>query len=304
MRIVSLLASATELVCELGAGDQLVGRSHECDEPPWVTKLPAVSRPTFDVTGSSAEIDRLVRERLAAGEPLFAVDEELLVRLAPDVLLTQTHCEVCAVTPGDVARGTPSSLCRRQVVALQAGTLEGILEGFLQVARVLSLEERGQRLVQASRARVEAVRERTRTLARPRVACLEWTDPIFAMGNWGPELVEAAGGESLLASPGAHSTTTPWDAVVGADPEVLVIAPCGYPIARTLLEMPALAARPGWSGLTAVRTGRVYVADGNRYFNRSGPSAFETAEVLAEILHPEAFAPRHEGPVWRRWPGP
>jgi iron complex transport system substrate-binding protein len=298
MRIVSLLASGTELVCALGAGEMLVGRSHECDTPEWVKRLPAVSRPTFDVTGSSAEIDRLVRARLAAGEPLYEVDEKLLVELAPDVLITQTHCEVCAVTPGDVARGVPSALCRRQVVALEAGTLEGILSGFVEVARVLDREARGRDFARECLDRVAAVRKRTGGLRRPRVACLEWTDPVFAMGNWGPELVDAAGGESLLATPGGHSTTTPWEAIVRADPQVLVVAPCGYPMERTLPEMPALAARAGWSELTAVKAGRVYVADGNRYFNRSGPSAFETAEILAEMLHPEAFEPRHESRCW------
>lgn len=302
MRVVSLLASATELVCALGAGEMLVGRSHECDTPEWVKRLPAVSRPTFDVTGSSAEIDRLVRAKLAAGEPLYEVDEKLLVELAPDVLVTQTHCEVCAVTPGDVARGVSSALCRRQVVALQAGTLEGILSGFVEVARVLGCEARGAEFALACRERVEAVRARTRGLGRPRVACLEWTDPIFAMGNWGPELVDAAGGESLLATPGGHSTTTPWEAVVNADPDVLVVAPCGYSMDRTLPEMPALASREGWSELAAVRSGRVYVADGNRFFNRSGPSAFETAEVLAEMLHPEAIEPRHRPESWVPYP--
>ncbi|HEX8790453.1 MAG TPA: cobalamin-binding protein [Polyangiaceae bacterium] len=303
MRVVSLLASGTELVCALGAGEMLVGRSHECDTPEWVKRLPAVSRPTFDVTGSSAEIDGFVRAKLAAGEPLYEVDEKLLVELAPDVLITQTHCEVCAVTPGDVARGVPSALCRQQVVALRAGTLEGILAGFVEVARVLGREARGADFALACRDRVESVRKRTRGLRRPRVACLEWTDPIFAMGNWGPELVEAAGGESLLATPGGHSTTTPWEAVVSADPDVLVVAPCGYAMDRTLREMPALASREGWNRLAAVRSGRVYVADGNRYFNRSGPSAFETAEVLAEMLHPETFEPLHRSQCWVPYPG-
>ncbi len=301
MRVVSLLASATELVCELGAGEMLVGRSHECETPAWVKRLPAVSRPTFDVTGSSAEIDRLVRAKLSAGEPLYEVDDALLVQLAPDVVLTQTHCEVCAVTPGDVERGIPSALCRRHVVALRAGTLDGILAGFVEVARVLGREERGEELVRECRNRIASVRERTRGLPRPRVVCLEWTDPPFAMGNWGPELVEAAGGDSLLATPGGHSTTTPWEAVVRADPDVLVVAPCGYPMERTTREMPALASREGWTRLAAVRSGRVYVADGNRYFNRSGPSVFETAEILAEMLHPETFEPRHESTWWVRW---
>jgi iron complex transport system substrate-binding protein len=145
------------------------------------------------------------------------------------------------------------------------------------------------------------VRASTRDLTRPRLACLEWIDPVFAMGNWGPELVAAAGGESVLATRGAHSATTPWEALVDADPDVVVVAPCGFRIDRSMAEMPALEARPGWRELRAVRGGRVYVADGNRFFNRSGPSAFETAELLAEILHPNAVEPCHQETAWRTW---
>jgi iron complex transport system substrate-binding protein len=302
MRVVSLLASATELVCALGAGDTLVGRSHECDDPPWVTRLPAVSRPTFDVTGSSADIDRHVRERLSAGLPLYEVDDRLLVDLAPDVLLTQTHCEVCAVTPGDVARGGPSGLRRREVVTLQVGTLEGILAGFAETARLLGREAEGEALVRSCNARLDAVRARTPADSRPTVACLEWIDPAFAMGNWGPELVEAAGGQAVLAAPGAHSKTTPWEDVLQADPDVIVVAPCGFPVERTIAEMPILEGRSGWRSLRAVASDRVYVADGNRFFNRSGPSLFESAELLAEMLHPASFGPIHEHQAWRKWP--
>ncbi|MGO9834145.1 MAG: ABC transporter substrate-binding protein [Polyangiaceae bacterium] len=297
MRVVSLLASATETVCELGAGDTLVGRSHECDHPAWVQRLPSLSRPSFDITGSSADIDRRVRERLATGAPLYEVDERALAALAPDVLLTQTHCEVCAVTPGNLA----PELCRQPVAALETGTLQGILDGFVEVARVLGVEDRGAALALRCRATLEAVRDRARALPRARVACLEWIDPVFAMGNWGPELVEAAGGEAVLGRPGAHSSTTPWEAVVNEDPDVIVMAACGFAIERTASEMHVMEARPGWSDLRAVRQGRVFVADGNRFFNRSGPSAFETAEVLAEILHPTSFEARHEGRDWRLW---
>ncbi len=301
MRVVSLLASATELVCALGAGDSLVGRSHECDDPAWVKRLPAVSRPTFDVTGSSGDIDRRVRERLRAGLPLYEIDEPLLVDLAPDVLLTQTHCEVCAVTPGDVARGGASALRRREVVTLHVGTLEGVLAGFVDTARLLGLENESEALVRACNARLDDVRARTPAGPRPTVACLEWIDPVFAMGNWGPELVEAAGGQAVLAAPGAHSTTTPWDDVLRADPDVIVVAPCGFPIERTIAEMPVLEGRPDWRSLRAVKAGRVYIADGNRFFNRSGPSLFESAELLAEMLHPGSLAPLHEHHAWRRW---
>jgi iron complex transport system substrate-binding protein len=179
--------------------------------------------------------------------------------------------------------------------------LKGILDGFVEVARVLGAEDRGVSLARRCQATVDAVRDRTRTMPRARVACLEWIDPVFAMGNWGPELVEAAGGEPLLGRPGEHSTTTPWEAIVREDPDVIVMAACGFDVERTASEMHVMEGRPGWRDLRAVREGRVFVADGNRYFNRSGPSAFETAELLAEMLHPGSFEPRHEGRDWRAW---
>jgi iron complex transport system substrate-binding protein len=300
-RIVSLLASGTELVCALGLGDKLVGRSHECDHPPWVARLPEVSRPTFDIDGSSHDIDQRVRERLRDGKPLYEVDEALLAKLEPDVLITQTHCEVCAVSPSDLAHHAPARLERRQVLALGGSTLREILGGFADVARVLGEPAAGLALVASLQARLDQLAERTRSLPRPSVVCLEWLAPLFAMSNWGPELVELAGGTSLLGIAGAHSTTTSWDAVREANPQVLVVAACGFGLERTLGEMSVLERQPGFRELRAVQSGNVFVADGNLYFNRSGPSLFETPELLAEMLHQEVFAPRHEGEVWRRW---
>jgi len=301
-RIVSMLASGTELVCALGLGDKLVGRSHECDYPTWVKRLPEVSRPTFDIGGSSLEIDERVRQRVHAGQPLYEVDESLLAELAPDVLITQTHCEVCAVSPADFAHKVSAKLYREQVVALSTGTLEAILQGFIDVSSVLGRAPEGTALVESIRTRLAALAGMTRFLPHPTVVCLEWIEPAFAMGNWGPELVELAGGISLLGTPGAHSMSTPWSAVREADPDVLVVAPCGFGLQRTLSEMHLLAEQPGWSELKAVRTGRVFVADGNLYFNRSGPSMFDTPRILAEILHPDHFAPSHRGKDWQPWP--
>jgi iron complex transport system substrate-binding protein len=296
MRIASLLASGTELVCELGAGDELIARSHECDHPAWVKQLPCVSEPTFDITGSSLAIDALVRERLAAGQPLYAVDEAKLLELRPDVLITQTHCEVCAVSPGDLGG---DELCRKQVVALRAGTLDGILAGFHEVAAVIGRDATS--LVRRIQTRLADIERRVAGRPRPTIACLEWIEPIFNMGNWGPELVERAGGTNVLGTPGEHSTTTPWEAIRAADPDVLLVAPCGFGLDRTLREMPILAALPGWSELRAVRERRVFIADGNLYFNRSSPSVFTSVEILAEILHPDVIAPEHAA-YWQRWP--
>jgi iron complex transport system substrate-binding protein len=297
MRIVSLLASGTELVCALGAGDELVGRSHECDHPPWVRRLPTLSRPTFDIEGSSEEIDRRVRAKLRAGEPLYAVDQKALRALAPDVIISQTHCEVCAVTPAEIG-GQPIGADPHQAVALGTGTLEGILKGFLDVAALIGRRTAGERLVAECRARMGRWREATAALPRPTMVCLEWIAPPFAMGNWGPELVALAGGENLLGAPGEHSAAVSWAAVTAADPEVLVVAPCGFALSRTMAELPVLEAQPGWAEMRAVRAGRVILADGNLYFNRSGPMAFETIDLLAEVLHPEAFPPLHRGTAW------
>jgi iron complex transport system substrate-binding protein len=300
-RIVSLLASGTELVCALGLGEHLVGRSHECDDPEWVKTLPAVSAPTFDVTGTSRDIDERVRRLLHAGQPLYAVDDALLDSLSPDVVITQTHCEVCAVSPADLAHGARAGRRRERVLSLAASTLDTILDDFVNVARLLGCEERGVALVESIRAGTASLGAKIGGLPRPRVVCLEWVDPFFSMGNWGPELVALAGGENLLGVAGAHSTTTPWSDIVLADPDVLVVAPCGYGLERALAEMPGVAAQPGFENLAAVRNDRVFVADGNVYFNRSGPKVFESAELLAEMFHPGAVPPAHEGAWWRRW---
>jgi iron complex transport system substrate-binding protein len=298
MRVISLLASGTEIVCALGLGDTLVGRSHECDNPAWVRHLPSLSAPTFDVSVSSREIDSEVTRRIRAGEPLYQLDSEQIWELKPDLVITQAHCEVCAVTPGDVERSgcaTPAA----QVMALTAGTLDGIFEGMLRVAEALGVENCGQALVAAEKARLQQVTERCRGKHAPSVVLLEWTDPIFAMGNWGPELVEAANGNLLIGHKGEHSRAIPWETVRDADPEVLVIAPCGFDLERALLERSTMEALDGWHSLSAVRHGKVAYADGNRFFNRSGMTVTQTAEILAEMLHGEVFGEPTEGVHWQ-----
>jgi len=302
VRIASLLASGTELVCALGRGDDLVARSHECDDPPWVTGLPALSQPTFDVSGSSADIDARVRQKLRAGQPLYVVDQERLRAAAPDIVITQVHCDVCAVSPGqiDPAHGWPA-LRGLRTVAMRGGSLAGVLDDFAAVAAAIGSKSAGERLVADLRAGLERWRDRLAGAPRRSVVCLEWTDPIFPMGNWGPELVERAGGTSALGAGNAHSRAAVWEAVLDADPEVLIVAPCGFGLERAAKEMPALAARAGFGALRAARTGEVYVADGNRFFNRSGPTLFQTLPLLAEILHPDIVPRVMGGTVYRRW---
>jgi len=282
LRIVSLLASATEIVCALGAGEMLVGRSHECDNPDWVKQLPPCSSPAFDVTVSSREIDAEVRRRLRSGEPLYHVDAELIRRLHPDLLITQSHCEVCAVTPGDVER-TGGAAARQ--LALSAGSLDEIFQSILLIAQELGLEEHGEGLVRRERQRLDTVRENAARFRRPSVVMLEWTDPLFAMGNWGPELVEIANGELLLGKKGEYSAAIPAGQLRDADPEYLIVAPCGFNLERSWREKDVLEQYPWWPQLQTVRRGNVAFADGNLFFNRSGMTISQTAEIIAEILH-------------------
>jgi iron complex transport system substrate-binding protein len=297
VRIVSLLASATEIVCALGAGEMLVGRSHECDNPDWVRRLPPCSHPAFDVSVSSGEIDREVRRRLHSGEPLYHVHGELIRELHSDLLITQSHCEVCAVTPGDVHRSCGHAA--RQL-ALSATSLEEIFQSILRISQELGLEARGEALIRRERERLEAVREKAAAFRRPSVIILEWTEPMFAMGNWGPELVEIANGELLIGQKGEYSTAIPAEQVHDADPEWLIVAPCGFNLERSLREQSVLEKHPWWRELQAVRNGKVAFADGNLFFNRSGMTVSETAEIIAEILHGAPFGERTEGVYWRR----
>jgi len=301
VRIVSLLASATEIVCALEAGAMLVGRSHECDNPHWVKQLPACSAPAFDVSVSSGDIDKEVRRRIRSGEPLYQVHGELIRDLRPDLLITQAHCAVCAVTPGDVLRsGGPAA---RQV-ALSAASLEQIFQSILRISEEVGLEQRGKALVEREQQRLNAVGRWAARFPRPTVVLLEWADPLFAMGNWGPELVEIANGELFLGQRGQYSAAIAPEQLRDADPEYLIVAPCGFDLQRSLRERPVLERFPWWRELRAVRKGNVVFADGNLFFNRSGMTISKTAEIIAEILHGGAFDEGSEGVSWRRMEPP
>jgi len=298
LRVVSLLASGTEIVCALGSGESLVGRSHECDNPPWVKSLPACCTPAFDVGVSSREIDAEVNRRIRSGEPLYRIHTDLIQTLAPDLVITQAHCDVCAVTPGDVERSgceTPAA----SVLALTAGSLDGVFEGILRVAEALGKSSDGHALVSRERRRLELVRERVAGRRTPSVVMLEWMDPLFAMGNWGPELVEIANGDLRIGKKGEHSSAIPFERLREADPEFLIVAPCGFDLDRTLRERRVLEYHPCWNSLRAVQAGKVAFADGNLFFNRSGMTVAPTAEIIAEILHGEIFEAQTQGLHWR-----
>jgi iron complex transport system substrate-binding protein len=300
MRIVSLLASSTEIVCELGAGDQLIGRSHECDNPDWVRKLPACTRPAFDVGMSSRAIDSEVRRRVKESAPLYYIDTELIARLHPDLLIAQEHCEVCAVTPGDIAKSGCDGLAK-QVLALRAGTVDGIYEDIRRIGRAINRGDAAEALVIEMRRLLNEIHKSVRQRSISSLVILEWTDPIFPASNWASELVEAANGNLLLGNKGEHSAAISWRSVCEANPDCLIVAPCGFNLQRTLLEIPVLEALPGWFELRAVKSGRVFFADGNKFFNRSGTTIVETAEIVAEILHGLRFRESWEGRAWQRY---
>lgn len=294
MRIVSLLASATETVCALGLEDGLVGRSHECDFPDSIKRLPVCTSPKFAVSGSSADIDRRVKETLAPDTSVYTVDAPLLDELRPDVIVTQAQCEVCAVSLRDVESAVGRMRFRPRIVSLNPNSLADVWADVRAVAAGCGIPERGEELVVTLQTRMRSVADRTAGRARPTVACVEWIDPLMAAGNWVPELVELAGGTNLFGEPGKHSPWMSWDELARRDPDVIVVMPCGFDLERTEAELPAMTNRPGWSDLKAVRTRRVWAADGNAYFNRPGPRLVEALQMLAGALHPEAFRlPRH-----------
>ena len=302
-RILSLIASSTEILCALGFDGQLVGRSHECDFPAAVRALPVCTEAKLDARRPSAQIDRDVRGILEQALSVYRVDPDALQRLQPTCIVTQTQCEVCAVSLRDVEDSLRAWVGGRpRIVSLQAADLDGVFDDVQRIASALDAPERGQRLSASLRARMQAVAERAAALQpKPRVACVEWIEPLMASGNWMPQLVDMAGGHNLFGSAGRHAPDLPWAELRAADPEVIVVLPCGFDLPRTRMEMAGLVRQPGWADVRAVRAGRVAVCDGNAYFNRPGPRLVESLEILAEILHPEAFDFGHRGRGWQPW---
>jgi iron complex transport system substrate-binding protein len=300
-RIVSLLPSTTEIACALGFQQALVGRSHECDFPPGVETLPVLTEAKLDANAPSAQIDDRVRKLVGDGLSVYRVNADLLRELRPTVILTQDHCQVCAASLRDVEEALASWLGERpRVLSLNPSGLEEVWNDIARVATALGAQAHGQDYVAALGERVASIAEQTlRIRQRPSVACVEWVDPLMAAGNWVPELVTLAGGTSVFGEKGEHSPWLEWESLRAADPEVIVLLPCGFDIERTRQELAPLIAQPGWDDLQAVRSGRVFVTDGNQYFNRPGPRLIESIEILAEILHPDHFAAKHRDTGWQ-----
>ena len=312
MRIISLLASATEMVAALGCLDQMVGRSHECDYPPEVHALPVVSTVQIDINTSSAQIDaqvkRLAQEKREPEDPvlkalsIYALDVDKLQELRPDVIFTQTQCEVCAVSERDVIQAI-AQLTGLQpiVVSLSPYRLQDVWEDMLRVSQALGKRDHAQILVEKFQQRLTDLAVKTAAFGpKPGVAVLEWLDPLMGAGNWTPELVAYAGGEHIFGEIGQHSPWLTWEELRAADPDVIVLSPCGYTLERAMQDVPLLQNHPAWSNLQAVRSGRVYAIDGNQYLNRSGPRLVESAELLARVIWGERLPIIVDNNAWQQ----
>ena len=314
MRIVSLLASATEMIAELGCLDSLVGRSHECDYPPQVLQLPLVSTVQINTETSSSEIDAQIKQLAHSKEiesnnalkalSIYRIDVTLLQELQPDVIFTQTQCEVCAVSERDVTEALQQLTgLHPRIISLSPYRLVDVWEDVVRVGKALERQEQAVALVQQYQQRLEQLQQRSAALnkgnKKPRVAVLEWLNPLMAAGNWTTELVTYAGGESLFGEVGVHSPWLTWEELKRANPDVIVLAPCGFSLARTLVDVPLLQQHPLWQSLHAVQNGRVYAIDGNYYLNRSGPRLVESAELLARIVWGEQLGISVDNQAWQ-----
>ena len=293
MRIVSLLPSATEIICTLGLGEQLVGVTHECDFPAFVRRLPKVTRTLIPTDASSGEIDRLVVERMNGGEALYTLDMATLESLRPDLIVTQSLCGVCAVAEREVESAVCVLPGRPRVVNLEPTCLNDVLASIETVAAAAGVPDRAADVRAALERRIDAVVARTRNVRdRPRMMLLEWIDPPYTCGHWSPELVRLAGGVEGLGREGEPSRRTTWEEILAWQPQVLVVACCGFDVERTMRDLPILTAQRGWSELPCVREGRIYVVDGSAYFSRPGPRLVDSLEILSDVLHSDPSVPR------------
>jgi iron complex transport system substrate-binding protein len=290
MRICSLLPSATEIAFALGLGDEVVGVTHECDYPPEAKKRRVVVRSAIDPEHGSGEIDRLVREHLQKKKSIYAIDLAKFQEANPDFILTQELCDVCALDYNEVLEAARSLERAPKIVALSPSDLSEVLSDIEVVGEAAGRKRQAEALVTGLKQRIERVREGgAGSDLRPRVACIEWLDPVYNAGHWVPEMVELAGGIDGLGEKGEPSKMIAWETVCALAPEAMILLPCGFGVARSLKEAPLLSRLDGWNELPAVKNGRVYAVNGSAYFNRSGPRLIDGLEILAQIVHPEIF---------------
>lgn len=284
MRIVSLLPSATEILFGIGAGDEVVGVTHECDFPPETAARPHLTSSALPAAGSSGEIDRHVRRSLHEGSSLYHLDAELLEELAPDLIVTQELCKVCAVSYDIVQRAVRRLRGDPRLISLEPSSLDDVFATIAYLGELTDHAIGANRLLTDLHARVLALRRLTAERSRPRVLVLEWTDPPMSGGHWTPGLVELAGGIPLLGNAGANSQVVTWEQIAHADPDAIVVGPCGFDLPRTHAAIAELRGNTTWNALRAVRADRVYPIDGSAYLNRPGPRLVDTAEIISRVI--------------------
>lgn len=301
MKIVSLLPSATEIICLLELGDQLVGVTHECDFPDTVKRLPKVTTTHIPKDVSSQEIDRMVNEHLQDHQALYSLNMDALHELKPDLIITQALCDVCAVAEEDVKNAACELPNNPRVINLEPMSLEDVYQTILLVGDNCQCIDQAEKTVKALRQREQLIRKRSAQIPadkKPTVGFLEWLDPPFNAGHWTPELIDYAGGIDAFGNLNQPSEMLTWEKVIGSNPDVLFIAVCGYKLDRTLEDMTILENNPGWSDLHCVKNQRVYLCDGNAYFSRSGPRLIDSMEIIAHALHPQTHPlPDHLTPA-------
>jgi iron complex transport system substrate-binding protein len=290
-RIVSFLPSATEMICALGLGDRLLGVTHECNYPPEIAGKPIVVRNVLPIESmSQSEIDSAVTQRLRNGLSLYQVDETLMQEIAPDLILTQDLCQVCAPSGNEVSQLLKVLPSKPQILWLTPKSLEQIFDNLHDLGEATGRLQMAETLIAEGRARLEKIGATTRAASyRPRVFCMEWIDPVYCCGHWVPEMVRIAGGIDKLGREGNDSVRIPWKDVLEWKPEVLIVMPCGFGLEKAAVQARHLSTYPGWADLPAVRDSRVYAVDANSYFARPGPRVVEGTELLAHLLHPDLF---------------
>ncbi|WP_036691484.1 cobalamin-binding protein [Pedobacter glucosidilyticus] len=299
-RIISLLPAATEIICALGLEENLVGRSHECDFPASIQYLPICSDAKFTSTGSSKEIDQQVKEILSDSLSIYKIDKALIQELKPDIIITQAQCDVCAVSLKDVEEALADFIGHQtQIISLEPKVLNDVFDDIRKIAAATDTMAVAETLIEDLEERKDIVKHKLKFFNdKPKVACIEWLEPVMVSGNWIPELVQIAGGTSLLAQNGQHSPFVSWEEIAEANPDIIIIMPCGFSISRTMQEIGVLLSLPQWKDLQAVKNNKIYIADGNHYFNRSGPRLVDSIEILAEIITPKYFNFGYEGHAW------
>ena len=300
-RVLSLLSSATEIIYALGCGDRLVGRSHECDYPEEVSELPICTIPKFNVDGTSREVDDEVKSLVQSALSIYYINEKLLKELKPDIIFTQSQCEVCAVSLSDVENALKNITgLSSRVVSVEPNSIEDIFNDILTIAKILNVRKKGKELVELIKAKIDSTEKIVYQKSSPSVAAIEWIDPLMAAGNWVPQLIKVAGGKNLFGEEGKHSPWMKYNDLLDQDPEIIIVMPCGYDINKSLIEIKTLESKKDWGSLKAVSNRNVYITDGNQFFNRPGPRIIESLEILLEIIHPELSESKHIDSGWVR----